>query len=213
MFRNRFNVKNIKPKDLDKPGLERSLHAPSPLITGKLTSMADSRNQLLNSPDVRLGPGVVKRNSKFGNQQPSAIEESSDDVDAISDEKNLINQNINKYQNGLFNHFLMRKNEGPTSNSSSMNNQINGFNKPIQETKTTHKKALNAQTNLLDFLKKNTPESNVQFTLSSHQKKVSTVKNNLRDFDQIPDQFNSNNNNKGSNNITNNNSDNQPGAK
>jgi len=195
---NRFNVKNIKPKDLDKQGLERSLHAPSPLITGKLLSMADSRNQLLNSPDVRLGPGVAaKKTSKFGTQTPSAIEESSDDVDIISDEKNLINQNIKQYQNGVaFNNFIMRKE--PTSNSSFIGNVPLGFNKKPQqthETKVPPKKAINVQNNLLDFLKKNTAEPTIQFTLSNIDKKVSAIKNNLKDMEKIPTSSPSNNQN------------------
>ncbi len=156
--------------------------------------MADSRNQLINSPDVRLGPGVVaKRPSKYGNQQ--TIEESSDDVDTISDEKNLINQNIKQYQSGVaFNNFIMRR-EGPTSHSSSLNYGPMGFNKkpaPMQETKVQQKKAFNVQNNLLDFLKKNTPEPNVQFTLSNHEKKVNAVKNTLKDMEKPSNLSNSN---------------------
>lgn len=181
-------MKNIKPKDLDKTGLEKSIHAPSPLITGKLTEMADSRNQLMNSPDVRLGPGVtMKKASKFGGQiqqaqtnQTSGQHEESDDIDVISDEKTSINQNIKNYQNVGLNNIIGR-----------MKDPINGIKEPEEGSnimkkveQKTQKKALGVQSNLLNFLKKNQPENQMQFTLNNNSEKANNVKNILRDMEK-----------------------------
>jgi serine/threonine protein kinase len=183
---NRFNVKNIKPKDLDKAALEKSIHAPSPLITGKLTEMQNSNPQLMNSPDVRLGPGVtMKKVSRFNNQQVQQGQQSngqteeSDDIDVISDEKTSINQNIKNYQNVGLNNIIgrMRDVNGVGVKPPESPNIM----KKVVEQKT-QKKAIGVQSNLLNFLKKNQPENQVQFTLNSD--KANNVKNILRDMEK-----------------------------
>jgi len=80
-------VKNIKPKDLDRT-LEKSQHAPSPLITGHLSTMygGDSKNHVgMGSPDVKVGAILMNKHSRFSkNGKPEENKVDDDDKSGIS---------------------------------------------------------------------------------------------------------------------------------
>jgi len=144
---NRFNVKNIKPKDLDKSGLEKPSHAPSPLITGRVVSVATPGQ--FQSPDVRK-PGPNRPDmSKFIGVSPSvaSTKESGSQHSVLSEEINFVNVNLGGYNPNQT--LLSQLTEASGSNKSSVQNT------PViakKTTKSTVKKALNVQETLLKYL-------------------------------------------------------------
>ncbi len=144
----------------------------------------------MNSPDVRLGPGVVpmKKSSKFGEKSnPSTNStqgtDESDDVDEISDDKSGINMNIKNYQNGGMNNSILAKTrEGMMGTI----NPLGMMSSPSMQKKVlpekTQKKVLGVQNNLLNFLKKNQPEN--PSTMSANQAdKANQVRNVLKNME------------------------------
>jgi hypothetical protein len=103
--------------------------------------------------------------------------EESDDIDAISDEKTSINQNIKNYQNVGLNNIIGRMRD---VNGNKPPDSPNIMKKVVEQ--KNQKKAIGVQSNLLNFLKKNQPENQVQFTLNSE--KTNNVKNILRDMEK-----------------------------
>jgi len=180
---NRFNVKNIKPKDLQKTQLERSGHAPSPLINGHLSTMAsyspDPRRSSVLSTKSRFAEGSspVGRNSMFGQVERFEVPD-ADEAEADDDENSTIMENISKYKNG-FTLISQVKDSNSSSNSSRQST-------PLIHAKTldpveTAKKAMNVQENLLGYLKSG--QSNIEaINDPSRQKMADSVKHNLKNF-------------------------------
>lgn len=178
---NRFNVKNIKPKDLDKSDLERCVHAPSPLITGKVLSIIDS-------PDLRKTPNTTARRFRFADMSPasstgrsqvmqysspSTTIDEGDDLDAISDEHNTILESIGKYRNG-YNLITQIKDSSSSNNSSSQNTPV-VFMRPV-EPQGTSKKVMTVQESLLGYVKPHNALTVQQV------KKSDIIKDNLKQF-------------------------------
>jgi len=169
---NRFNVKNIKPKDLNRNGLEQSGHAPSPLINGNLKTL------VTNSPDLRR-TSMMSPQPKFDfhSSGVTSIDE-TDDVDADSDEQSLIMQNMSKYRNGFT---LISQIKDTTSSASSSRNGTPLIGAKYQDPVEQAKKAMDVQGHLLGYLK--TGQSYVESIIDpDHEKKTHNVKNSLRQF-------------------------------
>jgi len=170
---NRFNVKNIKPKDLD-----RSLHCPSPIINGKMTTYVDSKAfGSPNSPGKRNSPSTgsypsinnaqfmmgkkTNLKSKDSNNSNSTTgttnksgaisdvpnDEETDNMDEVSDEQNFIDSNINKYQ---YQDVMLISNIGSPDTLSSNSNTPQMFQ---DDKKTSQKRAMGIQTHLLSYVK------------------------------------------------------------
>lgn len=187
-------MKNIKPKDLDKPDLEKCIHAPSPLINGKIISLADSRNHsILNSPDLRR-TSILSNKSKFADStspkfnfslsgvqndtSPSSTVDESDDIDAVSEENNTILESIDKYNAGftLISHIKDYTNS--STNSSKHSTPLISLRSNPQE---SSRKAMNVQEHLLGYLRG--PNTNMHAPVSlQQQKKTDQVKGTLRLF-------------------------------
>lgn len=184
---NRFNVKKIKPKDLNgSSDLERSGHAPSPLINGHLNTM------ITNSPDIRRN-STVSSKSRFAtesispsvanmpggthfdyNQRQTSIEEADadDDDDMVSDEHNMIIENISKYSNG-YNLISQVKDNNSSNNSSRQNTPLinpKSMGDPVE----TAKRAMNIQEHLLGYVKP------MEQPNSEQQRRTDAVKKNLK---------------------------------
>lgn len=173
----RFNVKNIKPKDLDNPNaMERSLHCPSPVINGRLTTVVESKR----NKGQMVPPGKKSYFSSKTDADNPTIEE-TDDIDQTDDQPQIGNQ-IDKYKNN-FNKLSTIKDGANTSANSSVNNTP--VLKPkVDDKKTMLTKARNIQGNLLNLIKPTGGDSG--FTVSSYYKDskdkgktVSNVRSNL----------------------------------
>ena len=143
----RFNVKNIKPKDLDAAALERSGHAPSPLINGRVITVATPSQ--FQSPDVRKSGQM---SGKFmGMVSPAgrgsaSTKGSEDEHSVLSEEINFVNVNLGGYNP---NKTLLSQ---LTENKSSVQNTPPVAPKKTVDVKAKAKKALNVQETLLKYL-------------------------------------------------------------
>ena len=164
-------MKNIKPKDLDKDRLEKSGHAPSPLITGRVVGIATPGQ--FQSPDVRkveMRPDMSKfiGTSSQGNNSTASTQESGSQNSVLSEEMNFLNVNLSGYNPNQT--LLAQLTENSGSNKSSVHNTP-----VIQKKKSNVKKALNVQETLLKYLgmpstQKNT--TNTENTEKQQQKSV-----------------------------------------
>lgn len=193
-------MKNIKPKDLDKSDLEKCGHAPSPLINGKLSTMADSRYMsCMNSPDFRRASIVSNNKSKFidsispkgtistngvlNDTSPASTFDESDDFDVVSDEHNSILESMNKYNINMGFTLISQVKENNSSSSSRHTTPL--INPRAFKQQETVKKAMNIQEHLLGFLrspKVQQPVNAVPPKPVVDQKKTNMIKNNLRHF-------------------------------
>lgn len=111
-------MKNIKPKDLDKPSslvsLEQSCHAPSPLITGRVSTIVDTKPKsrfARPSPSIRI-PALRSTKDSLGatnsleiqeqpeNQEISPYENYSS-IDEVLVESNSVKNTMRKYSKGI----------------------------------------------------------------------------------------------------------------
>jgi len=159
----RFNVKNIKPKDLDNVNaMERSLHCPSPIINGRITTVVESKY----AGGQMAVPG---KKSMFvsTNESDSDIIEEADDGDQI-DEKPQLGSQIDKYKNNF----------SLTNKMDTINNTPQMKPKPVDKVSMT--KARNIQGNLLGLIKNTEKEGGLTVTsYYKDTKKVADVRNNL----------------------------------
>jgi len=129
--------------------LEKPSHAPSPLITGRVVSVATPGQ--FQSPDVRK-PGNRPDMSKFIGVSPQGVsvtstKESGSQHSVLSEEINFVNVNLGGYNPNQT--LLSQLTEASGSNKSSVQNT------PViakKTTKSTVKKALNVQETLLKYL-------------------------------------------------------------
>jgi len=161
---NRFNVKNIKQKDQIME-MERSGHAPSPLINGRVVTVADSKNHFfLNSPDIRK-PGMMANYDKFvgnkssPNDSQASTKSSGSDNGVMADEISFLNVNLSGYTHeGTL---LSQINQPGKSAHSSVHSTPTVDKRPINP-KPNAKKALNIQGNLLKFIGGAPPQKPVE---------------------------------------------------
>eukprot|EP00331_Platyophrya_macrostoma_P013682 CAMPEP_0176415868 /NCGR_PEP_ID=MMETSP0127-20121128/6037_1 /TAXON_ID=938130 /ORGANISM="Platyophrya macrostoma, Strain WH" /LENGTH=596 /DNA_ID=CAMNT_0017795895 /DNA_START=34 /DNA_END=1824 /DNA_ORIENTATION=- len=156
----RFNVKNIKPKDLDQNPMERPIHCPSPVINGRMITIVESKKRAPNS------------NFKTIDEKDEGLL-STDEIQA--GEKNYKN-NVNLLASVY-----------STSTKSSLNTPLTKPDSRIQG-KINVKKAFDVQTTLLGMLRSNESKP-LNTTVTSDfqekkekevQKNVANVKMNLR---------------------------------
>jgi len=175
---NRFDVGSIKPKDLDRPSLfnlEKSLHAPSPLITGKVTTISETRTSFgmpspnrniagvtFKSPNARVTlktPKILEKSDEHHDEHPN---HSSDDLDAVSCENNTVKTEMRKYSNTLVFPGLAKYTSPGKTTLSSMNTASGtqtmmtattslASNLNLKPAPVPMQKALNIQGNLLKF--------------------------------------------------------------
>lgn len=186
---NRFNVKNIKPKDLDKSDLERCGHAPSPLINGKVLTITDSKNQsIFNSPEYRH-TSILSNRSRFADpissskftlsvsnvqneSSPTSTIDWSDDTDVVSEEHNVICENIEKYRTGFTLISQLKENSFSSTNSSKHSTPLIS----LRNQQETNRKAMNVQEHLLGYLENPKPKNTQQ------QKKTNIIRDALKLF-------------------------------
>lgn len=133
--------------------MERASHAPSPLINGRVITVANSGNQF-TSPDVRKGPNRPNMGYFVGMPSPQvgsmgSTKDTAGDRSPMSEEMNFVNVNLRGYNADQT--LLAKLTEASASTKSSVNNT------PIIKPKSNVKKALNVQETLLKYLGKQQP--------------------------------------------------------
>ena len=100
---------------MDRPSLfnlEKSLHAPSPLITGKVTTISDTRYSIgMTSPNINAGGVTIRSpNAKvIALKSPKILEKpdehdissDSDQLEPVSCENNTLKVEMRKYSNAI----------------------------------------------------------------------------------------------------------------
>jgi len=164
----RFNVKNIKPKDLDKPSsliiLEPSVHAPSPLITGRVSTVVDTKpKSRFSKPAMRVEVARSTKDSlgalngeeiqeKPENQETSPYEIYGS-IEEVLLESNSVKNTMRKYSKGIAFPSLSRY-TNPTKriDLSPENNSPGSPKKKGMKPAPTPQQVMNVKDNLLKFL-------------------------------------------------------------
>jgi len=168
-------VKNIKPKDLDKPSslvcLEQSCHAPSPLITGRVSTIVDTKPKSRfgrPSPSIRI-PALRSTKDSLGATNGEEIQEKPENqeispyenygsIDEVLVESNSVKNTMRKYSKGIAFPSLSRY-TNPTKNTEvSPENMSPGLSGKKTATTAnvkptpTPQQVMNVKENLLKFL-------------------------------------------------------------
>lgn len=167
----------IKPKDLDHSHvekIERSIHCPSPVITGRLTTIVESK---FKTPDAKK--------SKFGNSTIDETEESTMQPDEKEIPTRMARYSINS------NNFNLITKIKSNSSCSSNNTPLSIPQVKMNQDNTFMKRVMNVQGNLLNLIRANPDEHKQGPTITSVfeakkdkeiKKNVLTVKSNLRNL-------------------------------
>jgi serine/threonine protein kinase len=170
----RFNVKNIKPKDFDQNPMERSIHCPSPVINGRMTTMIESKKK---TPLAKFGPTL-----KIDESEESDL--NNEESDLKIDENEEGKKKLNKYKDNMNLLASVYSNSTKSSLSTPMS-------KPDQRTigRVPVRKPFDVQNTLMGFLRSNPNETKPGPTITTEfqekkekevQKNVAGVKLNLR---------------------------------
>jgi len=158
-----FNFKAMN--DIERELLQRSVHAPSPLITGRVESIADSSQTqfIWNSPDAKLNAALVNRQRLEGIKSPQGRRDFGRTPTRemnynMAMNGNMMNPDINKFSKNMNQQMFVNQSnkQTNTSNSSSVQNN-SSIKKQGKHNPELARKALNAQGNLLKYLQ--TPKS------------------------------------------------------
>jgi len=137
--------------------LERADHAPSPLINGRIVTVADSKNHFLNSPDIRK-PDTIKNQVKLlqqfnSPQDTRSLNSTKDEIsdhDALTEEFKFVNVNLSGYN--LERTVLSQLAVGEKNNLLSVSNVFAPEKTTQKPTPKNMKKALGVQGKLLNFI-------------------------------------------------------------
>jgi serine/threonine protein kinase len=177
----RFNVKNIKPKDLDqKSMLEQSWHCPSPIINGQIITVADShlfspKTPIMNSNGETFTPNrqpigmqspMVTPNMRNARDTPIIKPKvlapgmmfqnhDVDNIDMISDDNSNMARKVAPYMYSRTgaNGVLMQAQRTNATTSTNSSVQGSAPNKKRTDERDFKKRAIAVQEQLMSYLK------------------------------------------------------------
>lgn len=143
--------------------LERSVHAPSPLITGKVDSISDAQQLLFNSPEMSIGAALANRQRLANIKSPKGTIVSMTPQPSVNGRFNpalFANpQDVRQVRNMDQYAWMPQYRPGATSNATP------GSQKQNVNPEMGTKKAQNVQENLLKYIQFQSPKPQPRYPI------------------------------------------------